>query len=52
MVNEVHINKTITLTLPTEGECSQDTLEDHDLGYIKKILSSPEEKPIEPKELI
>ena len=45
------INKTTTLPLPTEESWSQDTSEDHDLGYIKRILSSPEETTIYPKEL-
>ena len=51
MVNEGHINKTTILPLPTEEEWRQATSEDHDLGYIKKILSSLEEIPIDPKEL-
>ena len=41
MVNLVQINKTTTLSLPTEEEWSQTTSQDHDLGYIKRILSSP-----------
>ena len=52
MVHVVHINKTTTLTLPTEEEWRQAKSEDHDMGYIKSILSSTEETPIEPKELI
>ena len=51
MVNAYQINETTTLHLPPEEESRQATSEYHDLGYIKRILSSPEEKPIEPKEL-
>ena len=51
MVNLVHINKTTTLTLPTEEVWIQAISEDHDIGYIKIILSIPEETPIDPKEL-
>ena len=43
------INKTTTLTLPTEEEWIQDTSKDHDIGYIKRILYIPEETPIVPK---
>ena len=49
MVHKVKINKTTTLTLHTEEEWNQATSEDHDLGYIKRILSSLEETPIDPK---
>ena len=49
MVHTVYINKTTKLPLPTEEDWRQDTLEDHDLGYIKRILSRPEETPIDPK---
>ena len=49
MVHVVQINQATTLPLPTEGQWRQDTSEDHDFGYIKTILPSPEEKPIEPK---
>ena len=49
IVHAGHINKTKTLPLPTEEEWSQATSEDHDLGYIKRILASPEETPIDPK---
>ena len=52
MVHAGNINKTKTLPLPNEEEWRQSKLEDNDLGQIKKILSSPEEKPIDPKELI
>ena len=50
MVHAGQINKTTTLTLPTGEEWSQATLQDNDLRYIKRILSSPEETLIEPKE--
>ena len=49
MVNVVQINETTTISLPTEKEWRQATSEDHDLGYIKRILLSPEEIPIDPK---
>ena len=49
MVHAGHINETTTLPLPTEEECKQATLEDHGLRYIKRILSSTEKTPIEPK---
>ena len=49
MVHAVQINKTKTLPLPTEEEWKQATQEDHDLRYIKRILSSPEDTPTEPK---
>ena len=49
MVHAGNINETTTLPLPNEEEWRQSTLEDNDLGQIKKILSSPEEKPIDPK---
>ena len=48
-VNAGHINKITTLPLPAEGDWKQATSEDNYLRYIKSILSSPEEKPIEPK---
>ena len=41
-VHAVNINKTTTLTIPTEDEWRQNTSEDHDLRYIKRILSSPD----------
>ena len=47
MVHAGKINKTKTLPLPTEEEWRQATSEDRDLGYIKKILSSPDETPID-----
>ena len=50
IVNGVQINETTTLPLPTEEEWRQATSEDHDLGYIKMILSCTEETPIETKE--
>ena len=46
------INKTTTLSLPTEEYWSKATTEDHDIRYIKRNLSSPEETQIKPKELI
>ena len=49
MVHAVQINKTTTLPLPTEEEWRQATSKVHDLGYIKRILSSPEETRIDPK---
>ena len=49
MVNAGQINKTTTMPLTTEEDWSQAKSEDHDLGYIKRILSSPEETPIDPK---
>ena len=49
MVHAVQINKTTTLPLPTEEEWRQATSKGHDLGYIKRILSSPEETRIDPK---
>ena len=49
MVHAGKINKTTTLRLPTEEEWRQATSYDNDLGYIRRILSSPEETPIEPK---
>ena len=49
MVHAGQINETTTLPLPTEEEWRQATSEDHDLVYIKRVLSGPEETPIEPK---
>ena len=49
MVHEGQINETTTLPLPNKEDCKQDTSEDQDLGYIKRILSSPEETPIDTK---
>ena len=49
VVHVGQINETTTLNLSTEEECSQATSEDHDLGYIKRVLSSLEETPIDPK---
>ena len=50
MVHSGYINKTTTLPPPTEEEWMQATSEDNDLGCIKRILSSLEETPIDPKE--
>ena len=44
--------KNKTLPLLTEEERRKDTSEDHDIVYIKRILSGPEETTIDPKELI
>ena len=52
MVHAGQINKTTTPPLPTDKEWRQAIPEDSDLGYIQRILYSPEEKPIDPKELI
>ena len=49
MVHEGQIKKTTTLPLPTEEEWRQATSEDLDIGYIKSILSIPEETPTDPK---
>ena len=49
MVYEGQINKIKTLPVPTEEQWRQATSEDHDLGYIKRILCSPEETPIDSK---
>ena len=51
MVHVGHINKTTTLTLPYGEEWRQATSEYRDTGCINRILSSPEDTPIEPKEL-
>ena len=50
-VHAGQINETTTLPLPTEEEWRKATSDNHDLIYIERILSIPEEKPIEPKEL-
>ena len=47
MVHGGQINETTTLILPTEEERRQNTSEDHDLGYIKRILFIPVETPID-----
>ena len=47
MVHVGHIKKTTTPTLPTNKEWRQATSEDHDIRYIKRILSSLEETPID-----
>ena len=52
MVHAGQINKTTTVPLPNEEDWRQATSEDRDIGYIKRILSIPEETPIDPKELI
>ena len=39
MVHAGQVNKTTTLPLPTDEEWRQAISEDHDLGYIKRILS-------------
>ena len=49
MVHVRRMKKNTTLSLPTEERWRKATSQDHDLGYIKRILSSPEEKPIDPK---
>ena len=49
MVHAGQIKESTTLPLPTEVEWRQATSDDHDLGYIKNILSSPEETHIDPK---
>ena len=49
MVNAVQINETTTLCLTTEEEWGQATSEDHDIRYIKNILSVPEQTTIDPK---
>ena len=48
MVHAVNINETKTLCLPIEEEWRQATSEDHDLGFIKSILSVLEEAHIGP----
>ena len=48
-MNAGQINETKTLYLPTEEEWRQATAEDHDIRYIKIILSGMEETPVEPK---
>ena len=49
MLHAEYINKTTTPPLPTEEDWNQATSEDHDLIYIKRILSSTEDTPIGPK---
>ena len=46
IVHAGQIRKTTKPALPTEEEWMQATSEDHDLGYIQKILFSAEEKPM------
>ena len=48
IVHYGQINKTTTLPIPTEKEWRKATSEDHDLGYIKRFLSSLEDTPIDP----
>ena len=50
MVHAVNINKTTTSPLLAEEAWRQATLEDHDLRYIKRILSIPEETHVDAKE--
>ena len=52
VVNAEQINKTTTLTLPNEEEWRQAITDNHDLRFIKIIVSIPEEAHIDPKELI
>ena len=49
MVHVGQINKTSTLHIPTGEEWRQATSVDNDIRYIKRILSSTEETPIDPK---
>ena len=49
MLHSGKINETTTLCIPTEEEWRHATSEDHDLVYIKRILSSLEETRIDPK---
>ena len=49
MVHTGQINKTTTLPLCNEEEWRQATSEDHDIGYIKIVLSSKKDTPIDPK---
>ena len=51
-VHAGQINKTTTLPLTTKEEWRKSTSEDHDLWHIERILSSPEETPINNKEFI
>ena len=41
MAHADHINETATLCLPIEEEWRQYTSEDHDIRYVKRILSGP-----------
>ena len=41
MVHAGQINETTTLPLPTEEDWKQATSEENDIGYIRRILSSP-----------
>ena len=47
MVNQGQKNETTTLCIPTEEQWRKSTAEDHDLRYIKSILSGMEGKPID-----
>ena len=49
-VHAGEIKKTTRLTLSTEKQWKQAISEDHDLGYIKSILSSTQETTIDPKQ--
>ena len=49
MMHAGQINETTTLNLTTEEEWRQATSEDHDPGYVKRILSSLEERTIDHK---
>ena len=44
-----HIRETTTLCIPTEEYLRQSTAYNHDLIYIKNVLSGTEDTPIEPK---
>ena len=48
-VHAGHMNDITPLPLPTEEEWRMDTSEDNNIGYIKRILSSPEVTHIDPK---
>ena len=51
MVHLLQIKKSTTLPLHTDEDWRKFTSEDHDLGYIKSIISIPDETTINPKEL-
>ena len=51
MVHAGNINKTTAIPLPTNEEWRQAISEDHDIGYIQRILSIPDKTPIDSKEL-
>ena len=52
MVLVVNINDTTTLCISKVEERRQATLEDHDIRYIKSILSGLDKTPVDTKELI